>query len=191
VDADLQLGTVPHVNELLALGVPDLRPAMLPAVFDRLTSRLASVDGIAEIAALRSEIVDWCAELAGSGVPSALDHSDLHDWQLFVSRRGGVRFFDWGDASVAHPFTSLLVTTRGLRKRLGPASARSIRDAYLDAWARYGEPAELRRIARPACRVGPIGRALTWERIFTTHASTPPHDNVIGWLRVLAEEAPI
>jgi hypothetical protein len=24
-----------------------------------------------------------------------------------------------------------------------------------------------------------------------THASTPPHDNVIGWIRVLAEEAPI
>ncbi len=82
---------------------------------------------------------------------------------------GHHRFFDWGDASVAHPFLSLLVALRMAAAALGlragdPALAR-LRDAYLEPWRAFGSPEELREQCRVALLVAPLARALTWRRI--------------------------
>jgi hypothetical protein len=189
--ADLQRGSAEHIGLMLGMGVPDLRPPRLSDAFDHLMERVSGVDGMAEIAALRPQIVEWCEELGSSQIPAALDHSDLHDWQVFVSARGTVRFFDWGDASIAHPFTSLLVNARTLTERYGPEAAARVRDAYLEIWSEHGDLDRLRRLVHIACRLGPIGRAMTWERIFPAGRDSAPHDNVVGWLRVLAATPPI
>jgi hypothetical protein len=42
-------------------------------------------------------VTEACAELAALGIPATIDHSDLHDAQVFVDPAGD-RFFDWGDA---------------------------------------------------------------------------------------------
>ena len=54
------------------------------------------------------------------------------------ARGGRLRLLDWGDASVSHPFASLVVTFRFLEERNGlppadPWFAR-LRDAYLEPW---------------------------------------------------------
>jgi hypothetical protein len=50
----------------------------------------------------------------------------------------GGRVLDWGDASISHPFASLVVTFRFLEERaqLAPGDAwfARLRDAYLEPW---------------------------------------------------------
>ncbi len=188
--AELQLRLTARVNEMLDLGVPDVRPAWLPGRFDELmddltgAGDLAGAGDLTSISALRPQIVEWSAELASGAVPDTLDHSDLHARQVFAPVAGRYRFFDWGDASIGHPFTSLLVTMRGL-----PPDARArVRDAYLEVWP--GNLAELRRAAHVACALAPLHRALSWFRVFLGERA-PVRDYILGWLRVLVEEPPI
>lgn len=88
----------------------------------------------------------------------ALDHDDLH--QRNVLGTGPYRFYDWGDAVLAHPFAALLVPLQVLD---GPRRERA-RGAYLDAFADLAPRSELLDTLAPACRVATIARALTWER---------------------------
>ena len=53
--------------------------------------------------------------MAASAVPMRLQHDDLHDGNVFADGR----VFDWGDASVGHPFGVLLVTSRVAADRFG------------------------------------------------------------------------
>lgn len=175
--AALQLALVPHAGELLARGVPDLRPERLPElVADLLADDEAQCAGRAggldpgvraRVTAGLPAYAEACAGLA-AGVPVTVQHDDLHDGNVFVSG-GRYRFFDWGDASVAHPFLSLLVAlvsaARVLGLPTGSPALRRLRDAYLEPWAGHGTPRELRRQCDLALHVAPLARALTWRRI--------------------------
>ena len=183
--AALQIRLGGHVEELLALGVPDLR---LPALArqtrvlaaDDDTLRTAPEDALtdAEVAELRerglAELDRLSAELAGRGVPDSLQHDDLHDGNTFVRDRAYV-FFDWGDACVSHPFHTLVVTLRALAYRLGlePGAAEllRLRDAYLEPWEAFGTRAELVETAELARRTGTLQRALAW---YATVLAMPP-----------------
>ena len=101
VYARLQLDLAPHVEELLALGVADMRPAAMPARFDE---ALAAIGGDDRLAALRPAVAEWCERLVASPVPASIDHNDFHGFNILA----GERFYDWGDAVVAHPFASML-----------------------------------------------------------------------------------
>lgn len=83
----------------------------------------------------RPRVQRWCAQLTGSALPASLDHNDLHPRNIFWAD-GSVRFFDWGDAVVAHPFAAMLVPLGLVRQLLGePAGGpqfAGIRDGYLD-----------------------------------------------------------
>lgn len=69
--------------------------------------------------------------------PAALEHGDLHANNVLVCR-GAAWIFDWEDASVSHPFCSLLVTFNMASDDLESAEARRmaarLRDAYLEPW---------------------------------------------------------
>lgn len=76
--------------------------------------------------------------------------------------------YDWGDAVVGHPFASALVPLRwavGVHGE-GPdgAGVRRLRDAYLSAFTDLAPTAELAAELEAACRLGMIGRALSWNR---------------------------
>ncbi|XVV10776.1 aminoglycoside phosphotransferase family protein [Actinoplanes sp. CA-131856] len=134
--ASLQRDVTAHANQMIALGVPDMRVPRLPKL----------ADGVQE----------WCDELAADGIPATLQHDDLHDNNVFT----GFRFFDWGDASVGHPFGSLLVAL-GVA---GEDKAERLRDAYLEIWSDLGTPKSLRRSASLAVRLARISRAEAWRR---------------------------
>jgi hypothetical protein len=177
--AQLQIDLVPHVPGMFALGVPDAGPARLPTLvsdlladddamlLDRPGGLTTAVRG--QIAAERGAFTELCRRLAEGGVPLSLQHDDLHDDNVFGGGPDGHRFFDWGDATVSHPFLSLLVTLRMAARALGVAAGDPLllrlRDAYLEPWADYGSPADLRKQCDLALRVGPPARALTWRRI--------------------------
>jgi aminoglycoside phosphotransferase (APT) family kinase protein len=143
------------------------------------------------------DVTAWSAELAAVGVTSSLQHDDLHDGNVLVGPEGD-RFFDWGDASVAHPFGTLLVTFRSIASRgLGDAVSQSralakLQDAYLEPWTTSHSRANLAAAVPRAMRLAIIGRAMSWHRALT---GIPPRDhgewsgNVGGWLMELFEQS--
>jgi len=199
--AEMQMSLATRVPDLLALGVLDRRLAHLPAQLaalldDTAALRLGEADGLSadEHRRLRHRFAHYqalCDELAAFGIPESLEHGDFHDNNVFAD---GERFafFDWGDASVAHPFFSLVVATRAIGLRLGvaadgPEAGRAI-EAYLEPWTRLMPAPRLRAAAALALRVGRLSRALTWRRAL---AAVPAElragheDAVAGWLREL------
>ncbi len=80
-----------------------MRPQVMLDRFDE-ALELISGDGIDRVAAMRPTYRGWCERLAASPVPASIDHNDLHAWNILA----GERFYDWGDAVVAHPFASML-----------------------------------------------------------------------------------
>ncbi|MFK4149236.1 phosphotransferase [Streptomyces sp. NPDC004065] len=170
----VQRALVPHTDAIGRLGVPAARTAALPEVFDRLLEAVSAAGGLRSeerraLHAQRPRLLQWCAELAAAGVPDTLDHADLHAGQLFRPAPGRFTFFDWGDASVGHPFRGLLVPARAALERHGPEVLPRLLDAYLEPWTGAGRtPAELRRAVRPAWRLGALGRAASWGRVFST-----------------------
>ncbi len=168
--ARLQRALAPHVDALLAAGVPDMRPAVMPQRFDEAVAALGrrvehDVDRevLGRVAAMRPAFVGWCELLATSAVPASLDHNDLHARNVLTRGDGALRFHDWGDSVVAHPFTTMLA---------GPAD-RAARDAYLRVFADLAPHAELVAELAIACRVARAARALTWDR-----ALGPPDEAV-------------
>ncbi|MET7859369.1 phosphotransferase [Streptomyces sp. NPDC005318] len=181
--AVMQRELIPYAEKLDMLGVPSARTAALPATFDRLVDTNTALEPAerAALRALRPRFVEWCTELSDSGIRDSLDHSDLHEGQLFAREAGRFTFFDWGDSTVAHPFTSLLVTARMARARYGPEVLPRLRDAYLEPWTGEGHSAvELRRAVSLACRLGAIGRACSWGRLFPGVYGDPGEVGAVG-----------
>lgn len=160
--ADLQRAVAPRVGDLLAAGVPDMRPAAMPARFDEALAAAAGAPAELHdrVAAMRATYAGWCEALAAAPGGASLDHNDLHPGNVLD---GGRRFYDWGDSVVAHPFSCLLMPLGYVHGRLGRDMA-PVLDAYLAAFADLAPRAELERTVRLAAQVAKVARALTWER---------------------------
>ena len=160
----LQRRLEPHLDELLAAGVADMRPPAMPGRFGEAVEVAGEVEGII---AFEPEFVRWCEQLAASPLPVSLDHNDLHPWNV-LGGGAEVRFYDWGDAVVAHPFAAMLVplgfVERGAGGGLADPRFLRARDAYLEVFTDIAPLAELTRDLELACRVAKVARVLTWER---------------------------
>lgn len=207
--AGLQRQLTPRAGEVLAIGVPDFRPAAIP---DRFAEVVALVETyvaqngdadeqrrLAAVAGLASRVATWSAELTASPVPPSLDHSDLHPWNILIpadSTLDQATFFDWGDSVVAHPFTSLLVALRIVMWKLNvgaddPGVLR-LRDAYLAAFSDLGSPADLIATAERACHLGKISRASAWATIArgaSTEDAPEMYQAALAWLEMLLDDA--
>ncbi|MCO6450852.1 MAG: phosphotransferase [Caldilineales bacterium] len=199
--AGLQLEMSAHVDELLATGLPDRRLRSLPEKLDMLLADTAHLlidqpDGLtaAEYRALHSlspRLQELCQRLVSYGIPETIDHSDLHDANVFVDG-DRITFIDWGDCALTHPFFTMNVTLAVLQYRLGleensPELA-ELQNLYLAAWTDFGSPDRLRKALDLALRLGSLSRALNWHQAL---ADSPPEDwgedadGVSRWLRRL------
>jgi len=175
----MQRDLAPHLGELLATGAPDMRPAIMPERFEEalvaasehVERRGSAADrhALERLEALRPTVARWCERLDRMPGAPSLDHNDLHPGNVLTDEHGDVghaRFYDWGDAVLAHPFASMLATLQFMRTYAGcdGTGIRRLRDAYLAAFADLAPVAELIETLELACRVGHIARALTWER---------------------------
>ncbi|MCI0398116.1 MAG: aminoglycoside phosphotransferase family protein [Chloroflexi bacterium] len=179
--AGLQIELAGRLPELAALGVPDRRLAVLPALYEQLLADAEMVrPPIAEAVTaeeyqrlrdLSPQVVAWSQELAGYQVPESLNHGDFHDGNIFV-RDGRYTFFDWGDSSLAHPFFTLRTTFVSIENSLGllegsPETERLL-DAYLEPWTRYEPRRKLQAASQLARRLAPILSALGWHRALSS-----------------------
>lgn len=168
--AELQRDLAPHADELLRLGVSDMRPEVMPSRFDEALEAVRAYierrDNEAErgrldaVEEMRDTVVRWCERLAGSAAHASLDHNDLHAWNI-LGEGSDVRFYDWGDAVVAQPFASMLALGW---VPMSESDRVRLRDAYLEPFDDLAPHAELVETLELACRVGKIARALTWQR---------------------------
>lgn len=150
--AELQRGEIAHAQDHLDHGVPDLRVAELPARYEDLLRHQLPLeaDEIDRLHAFAGRFPELCQQLAAYGIPETIQHDDLHEANLYV-QGGQLRVLDWGDASVSHPFMSLVVTFRFLEEINGlPRS---------DPWF-----VRLRDAFELAMRVGRFAHAIAWAR---------------------------
>lgn len=203
--ARLQADLAPRAADLLSLGLADLRPGSVPGQFEKLigSPRIEAVvgapDGITRsqyerLRGLEPQLRELCAELDDLGLPASLDHADVHPGNIFAATGSP---FDWGDAAVAHPFSSLLVALRtaaeqaGLSPRSSAVSA--LTASYLGPWleAGYGRAAVDRSLSL-ALRIAPLARALTWGRLFPCYLGHPaPAMHAARALAALLETDPL
>ncbi len=160
--AELQLGETGRVEEHLARGVPDLRLAQLSALSEGLLRAQLPLDPAerSAFAALLARLPELCDELDADGIEPTVQHDDLHMNNVY-EKDGILRVLDWGDASISHPFFSLLETFRFLEERngLSPRDAwfGRLRDVYLEPWAGAD-----RMTFDRALRVAGLAHAIAW-----------------------------
>ena len=100
---------------------------------------------IRQVATLRGTYRSWCERLAAAPGAASLDHNDLHPRNMLrarLDRPDTVRFYDWGDAVIAHPFAAMLVPLTWTQRRLAvtfnaPDLARNC-DTYLHVFSDLG-----------------------------------------------------
>lgn len=191
--AELQLALTPHADELLAVGLTDMGPDVLPLRFEEalevVSAYLARRGTDAEralyarVVGQRATVVQWAARLAQQPGGITLDHNDLHAWNIFYRADPGggppvVRFYDWGDAVVAQPFSSMMIGLGWLRRmwQLADDDPRIVRarDAYLEPFGALAPRAELVETLELACRLGEIARALVWARALGEYGEQAP-----------------
>jgi hypothetical protein len=188
------------IDAMLGAGVPDGRPEALPGELARLVDedviweRLSPQerdDGQRARDRLRErlpEVTSTSAGLAAIGVRASIQHDDLHGGNILAGPTGD-RFFDWGDAVVAHPFSTLTVTFNSIAHKTGLAQGdpvfEGLQDVYLEAWTDVAPRGELVRAAEAARVFGCIGRSLAWERALAGLADDEMdgfEDSTAGWL---------
>ncbi len=201
--AAAQLTLAGHLDELIHTGVEDLRPAALPARARELVDSLAAVPeergGLApeDVSRLTDQLPvyeRWCAELAASGVPASINHDDLHSSNVCVGPGGSMRVIDWGDASVMHPFGTMLATLNSVawhvRTEVDDPRVERLRDAYLEVFAEYGDHADRVHWVTLARRTGCVSKALSYVHAFDgapEEAQAEEDWPVRGWLLEMLE----
>lgn len=190
--AGLQLDLAGSVDQLLALGVPDMRLEVLPELYKSLVDELATRGGVPSEVVDRArarvaEVREMCSALAQYGIPESIQHDDLNDGQVFLLD-GRYRLLDWADACISHPFFSLSVALEGViawgvddvenSVDIGP-----FRDAYLEPFEeRLGVSlSRLREAAGIAIRLGWACRAVNG------HAGEPDPEPTVRRLQMFLD----
>jgi hypothetical protein len=178
--ADLQIGLAHRMEEILALGIPDHRLAVLPSLYKQLLTDeeslmidkekgLTSAD-FQQLQNLTPRFEQTCADLAKFGIPESIDHGDFHDGNVLV-KDGRITFFDWGDASVTHPFVSLRTFFVSMEIALNlddwapPTSEMlALRDSYLAHWENFASKEQLLKAYNVSRPVASIVKTLAWHQ---------------------------
>lgn len=212
VYAEAQLALSTHREELLGAGLPLLGPDQLVGHLHRLLDDLGSrsvddgglgPDQSRALAALAPSYAAWCAELAASPLAETVQHDDLHSanvcWQGDLDDVANARIIDWGDASVGHPFGTMLATLNSMAFHVGKlhddgtiedVRVLRARDAYLEPFTSAGTREELLRWVTLARLTGCVTRAITYESALVEAPRTTVVEldfPVRGWLLELLE----
>jgi hypothetical protein len=205
---ELQREVSGHEDRLSAAGVTTMRTAdAAPYVASRVEQLAAlpasdprRMDGevAGELRGMLSTVAGWAESLASTGMRETLVHNDLHANNVFASEDGKLRFFDFGDAVLAHPLAALMVPLNVLAHRLeaGPSDPRltKVADAGLEVWSDVVPSSELRRALPAALQLGRLARVESWVRVcatLTDEEATEYGDAAAWWLGALRTDPPL
>jgi len=205
--AELQRSMSNDAESILAAGALDRRPAAIPGLLadlleDPVVQGVTELPGLTEDERLSLEallpMIDAAAdEVETVAIGPSIQHDDLHDGNVLVSHAGDHAVIDWGDAQLAHPFGSLLVTLRSVADRFDVADddplVDRLRDAYLDTWSDAAPRTQLSRVASLVGWMAMVGRALTWHASLHTandEERIQCSEGMVAWLREVAGSVP-
>ena len=203
----LQRELAGYAPELVTAGLTPLHP--LDAA-DYVVARASQLSALPEtdprrldteaslrVLSLAPRVAEWGESLEALGLPLALVHNDLHANNVFATA-SGMRFFDFGDAVLAHPLTALFVPLNVLAHRFEASSddprLRRVADAGLEVWGDVAPVAAMRAALPAAQRLGRLGRVESWLRVTAT--MTPPElaqygDAAAWWLAAAGDGTPV
>ena len=174
--AELQVAAAAHAPRLAVLGCRQRGPLELRADLGPLFADDPSLLGPAVrthhgalrgLRQLRPSLEAACDELAASGLPLTLEHGDLWSSNVYVGD-DQVGFIDWTDASLSHPFFSLMPFVQSVqwdpRVNTVPGARERIIDRYLEPWTSYAPQARLRRALALARPLAALHIAITYWR---------------------------
>ena len=178
--AEVQVGLAEHLPELLALGLPDHRLITLPALYTQLLADEQSLmidqeKGLTsaefqQLQNMASRFEQICADLAAFGIPESLNHGDFHDGNVLL-KDGRITFFDWGDASVTHPFVSLRTFFVSMEIALNlddwappTPEMTALLNRYLEVWERFADKEHLLAVYNLSRPVASVVKALAWHQ---------------------------
>jgi len=110
-----------------------------------------------------------CTDLVSFGIPESLNHGDFHDGNILL-KIGRITFFDWGDASVTHPFVSLrtffvsIEISLKLEDYSFTPEMSALLDLYLEPWQKFASKDDLLTSFRLSKPVASIVKTLAWHQ---------------------------
>ncbi|HLK61338.1 MAG TPA: hypothetical protein VKU00_32610 [Chthonomonadaceae bacterium] len=178
---ELQVASVGSVPQWLAAGCLDLQTTHLAAQIQELIAHISErLQGLpqqlsgeerARLRTQESHLKALCEELAGYGVPDALEHGDLHAGNVALYATG-FRLYDWSHACIMHPFYgfgSLFLDDDWFPEQ--PEALSRLRDAYLEAWTPYGSMPHLQAAFTLWQRLRPLFEAAHQSHVVATYQS--------------------
>jgi hypothetical protein len=146
-------------------------------------------DQYQQLLALTPRVHELFAELDSFKIPLSIEHGDLHDANIFL-HDDRFYYFDWGDASLTHPFFTLLIPLRHMADKLGVseyadhADLISLRDSYLGPWEQIISRDQLARIWQLAHYLAKFVRTINWYRVVKVtvpNLGSQYQTSVAGW----------
>ncbi len=175
--ARLQIDWMEHSISLRSLGIPDRSTASLANQVLPLIDLALEVEVEDEDDRLRAEHRPLLEDLLGEwdlfaeslypgDLSDTLNHGDLHDGNI-TWQAGQGRIFDWGDASLSHPFMSMRTVLLTLERRFGlkdgdPGLYPYIQ-AYLAPWKAQLPGVDMDALFTESRKAWPLVSLLSWH----------------------------
>lgn len=164
--ARLQIDSASQIDTLFAAGCLDRRIDVLMGQIDGLLVDEGcyapfSAEERATWQGSGDQLKALCQQLMTYKIPYTLAHGDFHAGNIALEGEK-IRFFDWTDACVTHPFFDLSVLIDFDSDGRGEA----MRDAYLAEWTAYETPERLQEAFAIGYILGALHQAVSYEGIF-------------------------
>ncbi len=194
--AEFQISQIGNVEKFLQIGVPNRRISILKEEINQNIVQMCetglSKEETKSVMALLPTLMDMCDEME-SIIPASIEHGDLHTNNIMVVENNVV-FFDWGDASVSHPFFSTRIFWNTLYDLISLESewlemVEEFRPYYLEPWTKIAPMKEIDRALRISDELACVYRALGWHLYITPYREdkADSYNKPAQWLQVLLE----
>lgn len=194
--AKLQVKEVEYANELISIGVPDRRLGVLKSEIDKHLEGMCATglneDETSKVMALKPELLKMCDDMEGI-IPYSIEHGDLHSANIRLVDEEIV-FFDWGDATVTHPFFSTRVFWNSIDELIKSESewldmVNEFRPYYLEPWTKFAPIGELERLLLISDQLSCVYRALSWYLYINPNRENieDSYNKPAQWLQVFLE----
>lgn len=193
--AELQVSEIGSVDKFLQMGVPDRR---IPNLKEEINHHLEemcltglSKEETNQVLSLLPALMEMSDEM--DSIPASIEHGDLHTNNIRIVEDNLV-FFDWGDASISHPFFSTRVFWHALDDLTSSEAewlgiVEEFRSYYLEPWTKFGSMKEIDNILRISDELACVQRALSWHLYITPNRKDKlvSYKKPSQWLRLLLE----